>query len=103
VFPAAGRVIGPDGTYSGFLHLILLVQPHAAPHADVTYLIDVGLGGTGPIRPILFSDGSSGNPQRGLSTAGATAGGWVWGAYPPERHRILRGTFTDGSLGPPVC
>ncbi|KAH9929223.1 uncharacterized protein B0H18DRAFT_998311 [Fomitopsis serialis] len=117
-YAAAGRVLLPPSppsphsatlVYSAPHHLVLLVQPHDAsgPHGNMTYMVDVGFGGTGPVRPILLADGSSGLKQRtpedgdhndpdGESTA---TGGWIWGTYPPERHRLVRGALPDSSLG----
>ncbi|KAI0034536.1 cysteine proteinase [Vararia minispora EC-137] len=84
----------PDFVYSALHHLVLLVQPHPAPLAAVTYVVDVGFGGTGTLRPVLLADGSAGTPQRvpraDTSSDDELVGGWVWGAYPPERHRVVR-------------
>ncbi|KAI0315625.1 cysteine proteinase [Amylostereum chailletii] len=109
VYPAAGRVLVPSRQpsspagaveYTPFSHLVLLVQPHQAPHANATYLVDVGFGGTGPVRPILLADGGTDVPQRVDDTGGSGewSGGWVWGSYPPERHRVVRGAYAGSSL-----
>ena len=106
IFPCPGRVLLParnpttegELEYTHLSHLVLLVQPHPAPYDRVTYLVDVGFGGTGPVRPILLADGSSDLPQE-TGPEGNFAGGWVWGSYPPQRHRIVRGAFMKSSLG----
>jgi len=118
-YAAAGRVLVPPSppsphsaalVYSAPHHLVLLVQPHnsSASHGNVTYMVDVGFGGTGPVRPILLADGSAGLKQRTpedhggdheeLDGESTTTGGWVWGTYPPERHRLVRGALPDSSL-----
>ncbi|TFY82414.1 hypothetical protein EWM64_g1604 [Hericium alpestre] len=100
VYPVAGRVIeGPKQEYTAQLHLVLLVQPHRIPHELITYAVDVGFGGTGPVRPILLADGGTEECQH--LAAGASdewRGGWVWGSSPPERHRIVRGSYPASSL-----
>lgn len=82
-------------------HLVILVQPHPAPHERVTYLVDVGFGGTGPLRPILLAAGDVDKRQEtgGVDGRGPFVGGWEWGTYPPERHRLVPGAFLNSSLG----
>ena len=82
--------------YSGLDHYVILVQPLPAPQDNVTFVVDVGFGGTGLLRPLLLADGSAGNPQVLNSDL---IGGWVWGSYPPERHRVVPGSFPASSLG----
>ena len=68
-------------------------------------MVDVGFGGTGPIRPILLADGGEGHQQltpdvdRDGGRHTEPRAGWVWGTYPPERHRLVRGTLPGSSLG----
>ncbi|KAH9840855.1 cysteine proteinase [Rhodofomes roseus] len=113
-YAAAGRVLVPPPppappsappVYSAPHHLVLLVQPHnpSSPLGNVTYMVDVGFGGTGPVRPILLADGSASNQQRTaddgeLDEECVTNGGWVWGTYPPERHRLVCGALPGSSL-----
>ena len=87
VYAAAARVIapGPSPSYTPLSHLVLFVQPH--PHSTETYVVDVGFGGSGPIRPMLLSD-SNEHPDD-----------IVWGSLPPERHRMVRAGYPTGSLG----
>ncbi|KAH8091710.1 cysteine proteinase [Cristinia sonorae] len=104
VFMAPGRVLEKarhssypyEQEYTPLSHAILLVQPHPAPNDRVTYLVDVGFGGTGPLRPILLGDGSQNVPQK--DGKHELSPGWVWGTYPPERHRLVPGAFLDSSL-----
>lgn len=60
-------------------------------------MIDVGFGGVGPVRPIMLAEATEDVPQK-TGQQGEWAAGWVWGTYPPERHRLVRGAFA-GSLG----
>lgn len=83
--------------YSGLNHYVILVQPLPAPHANVTFIVDVGFGGTGLLRPLLLADGSTGTPQD--LDVDAMKGGWTWGSCPPERHRVVPGFFPSSSLG----
>ncbi|TCD71695.1 N-terminal acetyltransferase [Steccherinum ochraceum] len=100
-----GRVVVPARSptpnypleYTALHHLVIFVQPHPEPYERVTYLVDVGFGGTGPMRPILFASGE-GNAGRQVTKEGDFKGGWEWGTYPPERHRIVPGAFMDSSL-----
>lgn len=66
-------------------------------------MIDVGFGGTGPIRLLLLADGSNGDKQFVVEDDGegqsVPRAGWVWGTYPPERHRLVRGALPESSLG----
>ncbi|VDB90491.1 unnamed protein product [Peniophora sp. CBMAI 1063] len=101
-YGSAGRVlvpsrVSPDGpmVYSGLDHYVILVQPLPAPRDNITFVVDVGFGGTGLVRPLLLADASAGDPQAFDTDL---KGGWVWGSYPPERHRILQGSFPESSL-----
>lgn len=84
--------------YTSMSHLVLFVQPHPAPYDRITYLVDVGFGGTGPLRPILLADGAENNAQR-TGQDGIFSGGWEWGSYPPEKHRLVPGSYMNSSLG----
>lgn len=83
--------------------MALLVQPCADPALlNVTYVVDMGFGGPGPMRPILFADGGDDGEQVLPATNGeirSRKGGWVWGTFPPLRHRIVRGAHYSSSLG----
>ncbi|ESK89384.1 arylamine n-acetyltransferase 1 [Moniliophthora roreri MCA 2997] len=52
-------------------HIVLFVQPMHG--SNKTYMIDVGYGGSGPVRPILLRDGEV-----------------VEGATPTEKHRLTK-------------
>ena len=62
-------------------------------------MVDVGFGGTGPIRPLLLADGGEGEKQLAPEEHVDGRAGWVWGTYPPERHRLVRGALPGSSLG----
>jgi len=100
LLPARNPTSEGELEYSALSHLVLLVQPHSALHECITYLVDVGFGGTGPLRPILLADGSASQPQQSsvVIGGGVFSGGWVWGTYPPERHRLIPGAFLNSSL-----
>lgn len=66
-------------------HLVILVQPLAG--SNQTYVVDVGYGGSGGIRPLLLTDMSESDAH------------WVWGTFPPERHRVVRAAHPASSLG----
>lgn len=103
--PVEGRV------YTTLAHMTILVQPYSAHSLlNVTFVVDMGFGGLGPMRPILFADGSDGDEQKLPSTKVETMlnyeprsckGGWVWGTFPPARHRIVKGAHYSSSLGEP--
>lgn len=111
-YPAAGRVLVPNPSpgpskprmvYTPLSHLTILVQPYEGDDACRTYLVDLGFGGRGPLRPVLLADGSEGHAQNApgdgtRSNVNEWRGGWVWGSFPPERHRVVRGSFLDSSL-----
>ena len=87
--------------------MLILVQPY--PQSDcrlgnATFAVDVGFAGLlGPMRPILLADGSGPHEQRVPSSSKAdddsVKGGWVWGTFPPVRHRIVKGAHYSTSLG----
>lgn len=92
--------------------MTLLVQPYSdAALANITYVADMGFGGPGPVRPILFADGGDGGEQQlpttdvdalndeSRSSRSQCKGGWVWGTFPPARHRVIRGAHYSSSLG----
>ncbi|KAF9267657.1 cysteine proteinase [Marasmius fiardii PR-910] len=56
------------------LHIITFVQPNV-DNTD-TYLLDIGFGGTGLVRPILLEEGAE-----------------VFGCTQTEKHRLVRRTF----------
>ncbi|TCD71687.1 N-terminal acetyltransferase [Steccherinum ochraceum] len=105
-YAGPGRVLVPARNptpdqsfeYTSMSHLVIFVQPHPKPYERVTYLVDVGFGGTGPLRPILLAAGDVDEGERQVTTEGAFKGGWEWGTYPPERHRIVPGAFLNSSL-----
>jgi arylamine N-acetyltransferase len=51
---------------------------------NVTYLVDVGCGGSGPTMPILLSDVEE---------------NVVMGTAPTEKHRLRRGIFPESAIG----
>ncbi|ESK91089.1 arylamine n-acetyltransferase 1 [Moniliophthora roreri MCA 2997] len=83
VYPACARVNENQNDptappiFTPTTHLVLFVQP--IPGSNVTYLVDVGFGGTVPVRPILLEEGNV-----------------VEGATPTEKHRLSKG-FIPGS------
>ncbi|KAF9266694.1 cysteine proteinase [Marasmius fiardii PR-910] len=66
------------------LHIITFIQPH--PDNTETYLLDIGFGGTGLVRPILLEDGAE-----------------VFGCTHTEKHRLTRRPFpgATSALDPP--
>jgi hypothetical protein len=102
-------VLAPDGTYTTLSHMLLLVQPFTATDpalGRVTFVVDVGFAGLlGPLRPILLSDGeeTKGDEQRVEEEKKRLSGGWVWGTFPPVRHRVVRGAYPGSSLGGYPC
>lgn len=68
--------------YTGLTHMVIFVQP--GEESNVTYLVDVGCGGSGPTTPILLS---------------AAEDNVVMGTTPTEKHRLRRGTHPDSSIG----
>lgn len=68
--------------------MVILVQPFE--ESNKTYMIDVGFGSTGPVRPILLSSAED---------------NVVLGATPAEKHRLTRRAYPLSSLGmfvPPI-
>ncbi|KAF5372380.1 hypothetical protein D9615_009311 [Tricholomella constricta] len=63
-------------------HMVVFVQPYKG--SNETYLVDVGFGSTGLVRPILLSD------REGNTVMGTTA---------MEKHRLRRGVHPSSSLG----
>lgn len=120
-YPVFGRVLVPsspkyppdsrssvdDLVYTNQSHMLLLVQPY--PKSDpllgnVTFVVDVGFAGLlGPLRPILLDDGEGAGEQQIPPSAGTNAAeirrGWVWGTFPPVRHRVVKGAHYASSLG----
>jgi arylamine N-acetyltransferase len=68
--------------YSHLVHMFIFVQPIA--DSNETYVVDVGFAATALSQPILLS-----NAETNV----------VWGAIPPERHRLTRGSHPLSSLG----
>jgi arylamine N-acetyltransferase len=68
--------------YTPLTHMVIFVQPII--DSNETYLVDVGFGGTNLAQPILLT-----NAETNV----------VWGAAPPERHRLTRGAHPSSSLG----
>ena len=62
--------------------MIIFVQPIV--DSNETYVVDVGFGRNNLSQPILLS-----NAETNV----------VWGAVPPERHRLTRGSHPSSSLG----
>ncbi|KAF5372332.1 hypothetical protein D9615_009289 [Tricholomella constricta] len=62
-------------------HMVVFVQPFKG--SNETYLVDVGFGSTGLVRPILLSD---------------TEGNTVMGTTATEKHRLRRGVHPSSSL-----
>ena len=60
--------------FASLSHMVIFVQPSEG--SNQTYLVDVGFGSTGLVRPILLSD--AGNNT-------------VMGIDPTEMHRLTRG------------
>ncbi|KAG6832917.1 hypothetical protein H0H92_004801 [Tricholoma furcatifolium] len=67
--------------YTALSHMIIFVQP--GDESNVTYLVDVGCGGSGPTRPILLS---------------ASEDNIVMGTSPTEKHRLTRGAHPESRL-----
>ncbi|KAF8531733.1 hypothetical protein JB92DRAFT_3138701 [Gautieria morchelliformis] len=100
VFASSGRVNQSPRSeeardFTFLSHMVLLVQleeDHSEPNArnvatdtssrQQTYLVDVGFGGTGIVRPMLLE-----------------AGTIISGSAPPEEHRLIRGMHPDSSFG----
>ncbi|KAJ3556680.1 hypothetical protein NP233_g11922 [Leucocoprinus birnbaumii] len=85
-YPGLGRVneIGDPKlppNFTGPTHMLIFVQP--GEDSNITYLADVGCGGSGPTMPILLSDAQD---------------NIVIGTTPTERHRLRRGTRLDSSI-----
>ncbi|KNZ80072.1 Arylamine N-acetyltransferase [Termitomyces sp. J132] len=67
--------------YTGLSHMIIFVQP--GEESNVTYLVDVGFGGSGLTRPICLSSSED---------------NIVMGATPTEQHRLTRDAHPDSRL-----
>ncbi|KAK7033583.1 hypothetical protein VNI00_012810 [Paramarasmius palmivorus] len=84
VYPVQGRSNLNRGkhnvppAFTPTTHIMLLVQP--LPESNTTYMVDVGYGGSGPVRPILLREGEV-----------------VEGATPTEKHRLTRGVMPGSS------
>ncbi|KIJ43689.1 hypothetical protein M422DRAFT_252932 [Sphaerobolus stellatus SS14] len=63
------------------LHMVIFVQLYK--DSNVTYLVDVGCGGSGPTRPILLSDAEDNT---------------VIGTSPSEKHHLTKGAHPKTSL-----
>ncbi|ESK90329.1 arylamine n-acetyltransferase 1 [Moniliophthora roreri MCA 2997] len=89
VYAGQGRVNGAASAdepprYTPLVHMVLFVQP--LPEKNTTYLVDVGFGGGGPVRPLLLSDAEDNFVMGGTST---------------ERHRLRRGEHPNSTLEKP--
>ncbi|KAI0086889.1 hypothetical protein BDY19DRAFT_957182 [Irpex rosettiformis] len=91
-YPSDPRSPIPDFIYTNQSHMLILVQPYpqSNPHlGNATFVVDISFAGLlGPIRPILLADG----------TGEEEKGGWVWGTFPPVRHRVVKGAHYASSL-----
>lgn len=76
---AEGQDVPPN--FTPFVHMVLFVQPG---DENVTYLMDVGCGGSGPSQPILLS---------------CDADNVVMGISPTEHHRLVRSPSTRPESG----
>ncbi|KAF9269729.1 cysteine proteinase [Marasmius fiardii PR-910] len=89
VYAAQGRVnqnymkLGAPPEFTPTTHVVLLVQPIA--DSNVTYMVDVGFGGSCPVRPILLTEGEA-----------------VMGTTPTEKHRLRKGKLPDSCLDDPT-
>ncbi|KAJ6611707.1 hypothetical protein B0H10DRAFT_1809026, partial [Mycena sp. CBHHK59/15] len=87
VYPGAARVNRSDDSVPDFTslqHQVLFVQP--SPSGTETYVVDVGWGAAGLVRPILLSDSPS---------------NVIPGACPPEEHRLTRRPHPSSSIEAP--
>ncbi|KAK1232758.1 hypothetical protein PQX77_004083 [Marasmius sp. AFHP31] len=73
---------GASPEFTPQTHMVLLVQP--IPESNTTYLVDVGFGGSGTVRPLLLSDADD---------------SVVDGATPTEKHRLRKGVLPGSSTG----
>jgi hypothetical protein len=73
---------GSSYVYSAYTHLILLVQPFE--NSNQTYIVDVGIGSTCLMRPLLLST----DPNN-----------VIYGLTETERHRLVFEPRPDSSLG----
>ncbi|KAJ8082770.1 hypothetical protein PM082_008626 [Marasmius tenuissimus] len=88
VYAAQGRINktfmkpGASPEFTPQQHMVLFVQP--VPESNTTYLVDVGFGGSGIVRPMLLSDADD---------------NVVDGATPTEKHRLRKGVLPGSSTG----
>jgi arylamine N-acetyltransferase len=68
--------------FSAMTHMVIFVQLDA--DSNITYLVDVGCGGSGPTMPILLSDDKD---------------NIVMGTASTERHRLRKGSYSESSTG----
>lgn len=73
---------GAQPNYTSLSHMVIFVQPNQG--SSQTYVVDVGFGSSGLVRPILLSDASD-NVVLGMS--------------PSEKHRLTRSPHPSSSLG----
>ncbi|KAG7095319.1 hypothetical protein E1B28_006084 [Marasmius oreades] len=89
VLPVQGRVnqnymkLGVPPDFTPTTHMVLLVQPIS--NSNTTYMVDVGFGGSCPVRPMLLTEGDP-----------------VMGTTPTEKHRLRKGSLPDSCLDDPV-
>ncbi|KAL0566128.1 hypothetical protein V5O48_015889 [Marasmius crinis-equi] len=72
---------GAEPDFTPQTHMVLLVQPIADSNA--TYMVDVGFGGSGIVRPLLLSD---------------TEDNVITGTTPSEKHRLRKGSLPGTSI-----
>ncbi|KAF9452221.1 MT-A70-domain-containing protein [Macrolepiota fuliginosa MF-IS2] len=73
---------GATPEFTGLTHMVIFVQ--LGGESRITYLVDVGCGGSGPTMPILLSDAKD---------------NIVMGTTPTEKHRLRRGSHPESSVG----
>ena len=67
--------------FASISHMVIFVQPFVG--RNQTYLVDVGFGSTGLVRPILLSDAEDNN---------------IMGINPAEMHRLTRSPHPHSSI-----
>lgn len=85
-YGGAARMSRGGAGFSPLHHMIIFVQPIS--ESNVTYLADVGFGGSNLGQPILLSDSND---------------NVVWGSCPPERHRLTLGVNPESTLAIGEC